>query len=99
MKYTRTDEGDQTTPGIEGALEEGNAHELNSAVDEIGSLPSRSVTLDLSGLNLIDSNGVAVVVKLFKRTRASGGHLMVVGVKDQPRAIFNLLRLDKVFKY
>jgi anti-sigma B factor antagonist len=38
-----------------------------------------------------------VIVSLFKRVRANGGQVKIVGLRDQPRAIFRLLRLDRVF--
>jgi anti-sigma B factor antagonist len=47
---------------------------------------------------LIDSSGVAVIVSLFKRSRATGGSLRVIGLRDQPRAIFELLCLDRLFE-
>ena len=55
------------------------------------------MTVDLSGLDLIDSSGVAGLVALYKRVRANGGHVTVTGARDQPLAIFKLLRMDKVF--
>ena len=52
---------------------------------------------DLSGRDLIDGSGVAGIVALYKRVRAEGGDVKVVGAKDQPLAIFKLLRMDRVF--
>ena len=66
-------------------------------VDEIVNEARKEVTLDLSALRLIDSSGVGVIVSLFKRVRAHGGQVRIVGLRDQPRAIFRLLRLDRVF--
>jgi anti-sigma B factor antagonist len=40
---------------------------------------------------------VGVIVSLFKRVRANGGQVRIQGLRDQPRAIFRLLRLDRVF--
>src|SRR4029078_5225997 len=54
------------------------------------------LTLELTALRLIDSSGVGVIVSLFKRIRANGGQVKIVGLRDQPRAIFRLLRLDRV---
>jgi anti-sigma B factor antagonist len=52
---------------------------------------------DLSALDLIDSSGVAALVKLYKSVRSGGGAIEIVGARDQPLAIFKLLRMDKVF--
>ena len=53
--------------------------------------------VDLSGLDLIDSSGVAALVKLYKGVRGVGGTIEMTGARDQPLAIFKLLRMDKVF--
>ncbi|HEX6835710.1 MAG TPA: STAS domain-containing protein, partial [Polyangia bacterium] len=56
-----------------------------------------TITVDLSDLRLIDSSGVGAIVSLYKRMRALGAKVEVVGLKDQPLAIFRLLRLDRIF--
>jgi len=48
-------------------------------------------------LDLIDSSGVAALVKLYKGVRNMGGAMTISGARDQPLAIFKLLRMDKVF--
>ena len=73
------------------------APELRAVVNQLVDERRRLVTIELSGLRLIDSSGVGVIVSLFKRLRASGGQVKVMGLRDQPRAIFRLLRLDRVF--
>jgi anti-sigma B factor antagonist len=97
MKYTRTDNGDDTVLAIEGTLDAVTSPELRTLVDDLVNESRKEVTLELSSLRLIDSSGVGVIVSLFKRVRAYGGNVRIVGLRDQPRAIFRLLRLDRVF--
>jgi anti-sigma B factor antagonist len=97
MKYSRTDNGEETVVKIEGTLDAVTAPELRSVVEELVSANRKDVTLDLSALRLIDSSGVGVIVSLFRRARDYGGQVRIIGLRDQPRAIFRLLRLDKVF--
>jgi anti-sigma B factor antagonist len=97
MKYTRTDKGDETILEIHGTLDALTAPDLRGVVDELVSERRRSITLDLSSLRLIDSSGVGLIVSLFRRIRPDGGELKIVGLREQPRAIFRLLRLDRVF--
>ena len=97
MKFTRKDEGEETTLIIEGTLDAVTAPDLRTVVDEIVNEQCKNVTLELSALRLIDSSGVGVIVSLFKRVRANGGQVRIQGLRDQPRAIFRLLRLDRVF--
>jgi anti-sigma B factor antagonist len=97
MKYTRTDKDSETILEIDGTLDAVTAPDLRTVVDQLVSEERKSVTLELSSLRLIDSSGVGVIVSLFKRVRAHGGQVKIVGLRDQPRAIFRLLRLDRVF--
>jgi anti-sigma B factor antagonist len=97
MSYTRTDNGSETVVLFEGTLDAVTAPEFRTLVDELVAENRQNITLELSSLRLIDSSGVGVIVSLFKRVRANGGQVRIVGLRDQPRAIFRLLRLDRVF--
>lgn len=97
MKHSRTDNGNETVLKIEGTLDAVTAPDLRSVVDDLVNESRKEVTLDLASLRLIDSSGVGVIVSLFKRVRAIGGQVRITGLRDQPRAIFRLLRLDRVF--
>ncbi|MDC3962803.1 STAS domain-containing protein [Polyangium jinanense] len=99
MKYTRTDNDDETTITVEGTLDETTAPEFRTLVDELCAANRWNVTLELSMLTSIDSVGVGVIVLLHKQVRAKGGEVRLVGLDGQPRAIFRLLRLDKVFSF
>lgn len=97
MPITRIDDGDLTTLHVKGTLDMTTADEMQPFVDAIIEEHRMHVTADLAGLDLIDSSGVAALVGLLKRVRAEGGVLTVSGARDQPEAIFKLLRMDKVF--
>lgn len=98
MKYSREDSGDMTTLRIGGALDAMTAQELRPTIDQLVENKRKHVVVELSELDLIDSSGVAVIVSLFKRVRAVGGKVEITGVRDQPLAIFKLLRMDRVFE-
>ncbi len=97
MGYTRTDDGDDTTLTIDGTLDAVTAPELRPVLDALVAENRKKIVVDLASLRLIDSSGVGVLVSLFKRVRAYGGEVNLVGLRDQPLAIFKLLRLDRVF--
>jgi anti-sigma B factor antagonist len=97
MTFSRTDNGDETVLRIEGALDAVTAPEIRPTLDALVAERRRRVVVDLSALRLIDSSGVGAIVSLYKRVRANGGAVSVVGLRDQPLAIFRLLRLDRVF--
>jgi anti-sigma B factor antagonist len=97
MTFERTDDGEATTIRIEGSLDALSTSELRPVIDALVTENRAEVTLNLSALRLIDSSGVGAIVSLYKRLRAQGGKVHVRGLKDQPLAIFRLLRLDRVF--
>jgi anti-sigma B factor antagonist len=97
MQHTRLEDGDRTTLAVRGELDALTTVELRRTLDAMVAECPRHVTVDLSGLRLIDSSGVGVLVWLYKHVRAKGGQIRFVGLQDQPLVIFRLLRLDKVF--
>lgn len=97
IQFLRTDQGDLSTLQIGGSLDVLTAPELMPTIDQVVEQRRPRVTVDLAGLDIIDSSGVAALVALYKRLRAVGGQVTVTGARDQPLAIFKLLRMDKVF--
>jgi anti-sigma B factor antagonist len=87
----------QPTLLVRGSLDINSAPALAERIDELLATRPGRVVVDLSGLDLIDSSGVAALVKLYKGIRAQHGQLEMKGTRDQPLAIFKLLRMDKVF--
>lgn len=87
----------ETKLTIRGSLDINTAPALAEEIDKIVAAKPTQVGVDLAALDLIDSSGVAALVKLYKGVRASGGNITISGARDQPLAIFKLLRMDKVF--
>ena len=57
----------------------------------------RKVLVDLSGVDYIDSSGVASLVEAFQRAKKSGIEFALVSVNAPARRVLELARLDKVF--
>jgi len=87
----------ETRLTVRGSLDINSAPVLAEEIDRIIASKPGKVAVDLSSLELIDSSGVAALVKLYKGIRHGGGEVAIVGARDQPLAIFKLLRMDKVF--
>ena len=87
----------ETKLTIRGSLDINTAPALAEEIDKILASKPAKVEVDLGSLDLIDSSGVAALVKLYKGVRGGGGNVHIFGARDQPLAIFKLLRMDKVF--
>lgn len=95
--FARVDDGEETVLRIRGILDAVSAQDVRPTVETLLAENVRCIRVDLSELRLIDSTGVGLIVGLFKRSRTFGGTVRVSGLKDQPLAIFRLLRLDRIF--
>ena len=58
--------------------------------------PNRLI-IDLSGVPYMDSSGVATLVEALQVARRTGGKLILCGLQDKVRSIFEIARLDAVF--
>ncbi len=97
FKFSRTDDGDATTIYLTGTLDAVTCRELDSTLDELVNQRRSPVVFDLADLDLIDAEGVGELVKYFKHLRATGAEVRAINLRDQPKAIFRLLRLDRLF--
>ncbi len=94
--FARRDAGDETILEIHGVLDAITSADVRPALEALLAERRKVITVNLSSLRLIDSSGVGVIVGLFKRCASYGGTVKVTGLKDQPLAIFRLLRLDRI---
>jgi anti-sigma B factor antagonist len=81
---------------IQGELDAVTVADLRTEIEKLLMRQLGRVEVDLSQLRMIDSSGVGALVSLYKQVRARGGEVVVIGLRDQPLAIFRLLRLDRV---
>jgi len=94
--FRREDTGTETLLRLEGALDALSTPATRAVLDTLVNDRRSPVAIDMSALQSIDSSGVGAVVSLYKRVVAQGGKLSVRGLRGQPLAIFQLLRLDHV---
>ncbi len=97
MPFEVSAHGNDIRLAVKGSLDINSAPQLAEEIDRILAKKPAKVQCDLSALDLIDSSGVAALVKLYKGVRSAGGTIAITGARDQPLAIFKLLRMDKVF--
>lgn len=69
--------------------------EIYAAIEANG---GEVLTLDLAGLEFIDSTGLGLLVGALKRARLAGGDLVVTRPADHIWKVFTVTGLDKVFK-
>jgi anti-sigma B factor antagonist len=83
---------------LTGSLDIGTVSGMRTNIDSILATGQHKVLFDLGELKQIDSSGVGAIIAIFKRVRSNKGDMKIVRLVGQPREIFNLLRLDRVFE-
>lgn len=82
---------------FDGRLDALTALEVRPTIDELVEQRAKRVVCDMQKLTMVDSSGVGAIVSLFKRLRTLGGDVKIARLNGQPKEIFRLLRLDRVF--
>ena len=99
MAVTCTGEGRVLRAAISG---EGD-HRARAIMEELSrqidlELP-RSLTLDLEGVTFMDSSGIAVLLRAYRRLGELGGAVKVVHVPAQAGKVLRAAGLDKLMEF
>lgn len=79
---------------LEGELDAKSVTVLRPCFEELADA-GKAVVLDLSEVSFVDSSGIGAIVFLFKRLQARSLKVSVVGLRPQPRELFQMLRIHK----
>ncbi|NOZ57296.1 MAG: STAS domain-containing protein [Calditrichaeota bacterium] len=83
---------------VAGEVDLYSSPELRKAIlSQAEKRPSRLV-VDLSGVQYMDSSGVATLVEGLQKLEQNGGELVLCGLGDMVQEVFKLTRLDSVFQ-
>ena len=58
----------------------------------------KTFVIDFANTGYIDSSGLGVLVSLSKKIREQGGELRLAGLNEDLRTLFELTKLDTLFK-
>jgi anti-sigma B factor antagonist len=59
---------------------------------------AKKLLVDLEKVTYVDSSGLATLVEILKKTRATGGQLGLSGMTDKVKSLFEITKLDKLFR-
>ncbi len=79
------------------ALDASNAKEFKAKLAPFIT-PGASLVFDLSSLTFVDSSGLGALLSCLRQLNASGGSLKLCGMVRPVRALFELVRMHRVFE-
>ena len=88
--------GSAATVRVEGELDCYTAPKLRSALHTLAQDGVRHVTVDIGGVQFVDSTGLSVLVGGMKRLRDLGGGMAVKSPSDATRKLFEITGLHTV---
>lgn len=97
MSYTVTDGAKEGVLilALDGPFTLGNMFKLQS---EMRSLTPPCLIMDLSAVPYMDSAGLGVIMNYFVSAQSHGRKLILTGVSDRIRALFEMTKVDGVLK-
>ena len=83
---------------IDGQLTVGNRQELKSLIQGALESGDRRFLIDCTRTGYIDSSGLGALVTISKKVRELGGDLRLAGLNEDLRSLFELTKLDSLFR-
>lgn len=71
---------------------------VKAKLDGLIGQQTRQILVDLSAVQYMDSSGLALFIEALQRIGAYGGQLALFGLQDSVKHIFEVSRLDQVFR-
>jgi anti-sigma B factor antagonist len=83
---------------IHGRITLENSGEMRKTLASALRKKPAKVSVDLSGVTYIDTSGWATLVEAVRIARKQGTRLILSGIHDQPRYLFEIGHLDRLFE-
>jgi anti-sigma B factor antagonist len=90
-------EGQSVLP-LEGEIDLHVSPRIAAALREIIAQKPTQLLVDLSRVTYVDSSGLAVLIEAMQSLEQAGGKFGIVGMQNTVRSIFEMARLDQVFR-
>lgn len=81
-----------------GSLDAHSAREFGASVDPYINEQSPSVLVEMSNVTFLDSTGLAVMVQLLRKCKASGGDLCLCNLHETVSTILEITQLNTVLR-
>lgn len=81
---------------IHGRITVENSGEMRRALSNALCTKPANLSVDLSGVSYIDTSGLATLVEAARIARKQGTQMILSGIHDQPRYLFEVTHLDRL---
>ena len=90
--------GGQAVLPLHGEIDLHVSPQIAASLREMIARKPAQLLVDLSGVSYVDSSGLAALIDAMQRVQQYGGKFGIVGLQETVRSIFEIARLDQVFR-
>jgi anti-sigma B factor antagonist len=83
---------------LEGEIDLHVAPRVSSSLAAVIKQKPKKLVIDFSKVTYIDSSGLAALIQGMQKVEAYGGAFALAGLQENVRPIFEIARLDQVFR-
>lgn len=98
MKINVTSQGDVHVLELSGELDYHSSPELREKLSELTAKQAPKILVNLSGIDYMDSSGIATFVEAFQKTKRYQGRLILAALTATVRGVFEIAKLDSIFE-
>ena len=98
MDVSTRHEAEHAIVAVTGEVDLYSSPKMREAVLAALSKKGKGVIVDLSGVSYMDSSGIATLVEALQAARRAECRLVLAGLTDRVREVFELARLQSVFE-
>lgn len=95
--------GDESTGGVtvlrfSGEIDEYSVSSLRSVLQCKARSKCPALLLDFAEVTYVNSRGMGALIEYWRECRSFGGYFAIVGLNENLREIFHIVRLDESFR-
>lgn len=98
MKISAKNQGDIHILELAGELDYHSSPEFREKLTELTTKQAPKIVVDLSGVEYMDSSGIATFVEAFQKTKRYQGRLVLAALTVTVRGVFEIAKLDSIFE-
>ena len=81
---------------LEGEIDLARSPDLRRALDVHAKAQTSALVFDFSGVEFIDSSGLATIIEYCRKAHEFGGKYAIFGLRERVRTVFEIVRLDEI---
>ncbi|MCP5108088.1 MAG: STAS domain-containing protein [bacterium] len=98
MNIKTASEGERTTVYLSGTIDIPAGENLKNTLHEVSEQNVKEIIVDFAEVDSIGSSAIGALLLSHKEFSARGIRFQVVNVNKEIRALFKIIKLDKIFK-